>query len=145
MREFKVEKEVLQSLYVVTSDGIVFRKSDNYQYSPSLDHKGYLRLRLPYPKAQSKDGRYPFKVHRLVAMFHLDDYSENLQVNHKNGIKTDNRVINLEMVTNSQNALHAWRILDSSERRKKLSEANKKRNFKQSNGRIITQNRLFDL
>lgn len=145
MRKFKVEKEVLQSLYVVTSDGIVFRKSDNYQYSPALDHKGYLRLRLPYPKAQSKDGRYPFRVHRLVAMFHLDDYSENLQVNHKNGIKTDNRVINLEMVTNSQNALHAWRILDSSERRKKLSEANKKRNFKQSNGKIITQNRLFDL
>lgn len=118
MRKFKVEKEVLQSLYVVTSDGIVFRKSDNYQYSPALAHKGYLRLRLPYPKAQSKDGRYPFKVHRLVAMFYLDDYSENLQVNHKNGIKSDNRVINLEMVTNSQNALHAWRILDSSERRK---------------------------
>lgn len=144
MRKFKVEKEVLQSLYVVTSDGIVFRKSDGYQYSPTLDHKGYLRLRLPYPKAQSKDGRYPFKVHRLVAMFHLDDYSGNLQVNHKNGIKTDNRVVNLEMVTNSQNALHAWRILDSSERRKKLSEANKKRNFKQSNGKIITQNSLFD-
>lgn len=144
MRKFKVEKEVLQSLYVVTSDGIVFRKSDGYQYSPTLDHKGYLRLRLPYPKAQSKDGRYPFKVHRLVAMFHLDDYSGTLQVNHKNGIKTDNRVVNLEMVTNSQNALHAWRILDSSERRKKLSEANKKRNFKQSNGKIITQNSLFD-
>lgn len=144
MRKFKVEKEVLQSLYVVTSDGIVFRKSDGYQYSPTLDHKGYLRLRLPYPKAQSKDGRYPFKVHRLVAMFHLDDYSGNLQVNHKNGIKTDNRVVNLEMVTNSQNALHAWRILDSSERRKNLSEANKKRNFKQSIGKIITQNSLFD-
>lgn len=144
MRKFKVEKEVLQSLYVVTSDGIVFRKPDGYQYSPTLDHKGYLRLRLPYPKAQSKDGRYPFKVHRLVAMFYLDDYSENLQVNHKNGIKTDNRVINLEMVTNSQNALHAWRILDSSKRREKLSEANKRRNFKRNNGIVVTQNKLFD-
>lgn len=85
------------------------------------------------------------RFHRLVAMFHLDDYSENLQVNHKNGIKTDNRVINLEMVTNSQNALHAWRILDSSKRREKLSEANKRRNFKQNNGIVVTQNKLFDL
>lgn len=143
MRKFKVDKEVLQSLYVVTSDGIVFRKSDGYQYSLTLDHKGYLRLRLPYPKAKSKDGRYPFKVHRLVAMFHLDTYSEYLQVNHKNGIKTDNRVENLEMVTNSQNMLHAWRVLDSTERRRKLSEANRKRKDKQNNGLLVIQQTLF--
>lgn len=130
MRKFKVEKDILQSLYVVTSNGIVLRKSDGYQYSPSLDHKGYLRLRLPYPKAHSKDGRYPFKVHRLVAMFYLVDYSENLQVNHKNGIKTDNRVENLEMATNRENALHAWRVLDSKKRRKLMSDIMKNKYLK---------------
>lgn len=73
------------------------------------------------------------KVHRLVAMFYLDDYSEDLQVNHKNGIKTDNRVENLEMVTNQQNVLHAFRVLDSSERRRKISEANKRRKYNKKN------------
>lgn len=48
-------------------------------------------------------------VHRIIAKVFLDDYSEKLQVNHKNGIKTDNRVINLEMVTHSENIKHAYK------------------------------------
>lgn len=36
--------------------------------------------------------------------------------------QTDNRVENLEMVTNQENVLHAWRQLDSTERRKKIGE-----------------------
>lgn len=143
MRKFKINNDVIKSLYYVTPYGDVYRRRDGYKYTPTIDHKGYLRLRLPYPKAQSNDGRYSFKVHRLVAMFYLDDYSEYLQVNHKNGIKSDNRVKNLEMVTNSQNMLHAWRVLDSTERRRKLSEAKRKRKSKQSNGIIVTQQTLF--
>lgn len=46
-------------------------------------------------------------LHRLIAKEFLADYSEDLQVNHINGIKTDNRVENLEMVTNAQNMQHA--------------------------------------
>lgn len=65
------------------------------------DKRGYLILGVV------KDGkRFSPKVHRLVAGAFLPDYSNTLQVNHINGIKTDNRVCNLEMVTRLQNMRH---------------------------------------
>ncbi len=113
----------------MTRDGRIFCKKTNREYIPSNDAKGYKILRLPYIDSTNKDKRRPFKVHRLVAMFYLDDYSEDLQVNHKNGNKADNRVENLEMVTNQQNTLHAWRKLDSSKRRKLIGDSNRRRDL----------------
>lgn len=43
-----------------------------------------------------------YYIHRLVAMMFLGDWDNKLRVNHKNGIKNDNRVDNLEMITHSQ-------------------------------------------
>lgn len=129
----EIKKEVLSQLYHITKSGDVIRRSDGHIFTPTKDNKGYFRVRLPYPDAPTSDGRYQFKVHRLVAMFYLEDYSESLQVNHINGIKTDNNYSNLEMVTNKENVLHAWRVLDSSSRRKKVAENNKKRVYERKN------------
>lgn len=42
-------------------------------------------------------------VHRLVAECFLDNYSDNLEVNHKNSLRYDNRIENLEMTTKEEN------------------------------------------
>lgn len=121
-----IDKAVFSSMYLVTADGRVLRKSDGFEYKSGKDNKGYMRVRLPYPCKGSNDGRRTFKVHRLVALFYLKNYSEDLQVNHKNGIKSDNRADNLEMVSCHENVLHAWNVLDSKNRRAKLVERNRK-------------------
>lgn len=46
-------------------------------------------------------------IHRLLALTFLDNPNNYQFINHKNGIKTDNSLKNLEWCTNKQNCIHA--------------------------------------
>lgn len=74
--------------------------------------KGYPAVHL------SKNGNIKMcTVHRLVATAFLPASKGRTQVNHKNGIKTDNRVENLEWCTPSENERHSYRVLKKKSRR----------------------------
>lgn len=67
-----------------------------------LSKSGYLRCNIKH-----NGKRFDLRVHRLVAMAFLPNSKNKEQVNHINGIKTDNRAVNLEWCTQSENVIHA--------------------------------------
>jgi hypothetical protein len=91
--------------YSISKDGNVINNKFKRKLKPFLDAYGYYQVCL-CNKGQIKK----FRVNRLVAEAFIPNTNNYKQVNHINGIKTDNRIENLEWVTPSQNMLHAYKI-----------------------------------
>ena len=90
--------------YSVSNYGRVKRNDTNKMIHQNFNQT-YLVLGLTGCNGKRKN----FRVHRLVAsMFKKNEWSPTLEVNHINGIKTDNRAVNLECVTRKENAQHTF-------------------------------------
>lgn len=98
--------------YEVSSQGRVRRVvggprkiNPGFIIKPCYHEARYLQVSL------SKNGTQRIRlIHRLVAEAFLGSRPPDTQVNHKNGIKADNHVENLEWVTPKENIQHASRL-----------------------------------
>lgn len=86
---------------IKTRNRIITKKS--IIRTPHITKKGYHRIQLV--KNGKKENKF---IHTLVAECFIGTRSNNYQVNHKDGIKINNIVSNLEWITPSQNLQHAY-------------------------------------
>lgn len=89
--------------YEVSNTGNV-RNEKGHLLRPFLTHQGYLMVTL------CENGkRKQIRLNRLVAEAFIANPDNKPEVNHKNGIKTDNAATNLEWATKSENMIHAYK------------------------------------
>jgi hypothetical protein len=92
--------------YLISDMGNVKCLSRNHKsyvsMKPHLDKRGY-------PRVDLWGIRKSVLVHRIVAEHFIPNPEHKATVNHKNEIKTDNRVENLEWLTNAENINYGTR------------------------------------
>lgn len=102
----QIEEEIWKthsSGYEVSSFGRVRGKNVEF-LKPSTDQDGYLVYRL-----NINNKGFSKAAHRLVGETFLGKIADNEVVNHKDGDKSNPKLSNLEIVTESENSIHAHR------------------------------------
>ena len=94
--------------YQISDHGHVLSLKSGAILKPQM-RGGYPCVTL-FRKGCGKRG-HRFPVHRLVVGAFIGPIPAGMQVNHKNGVKIDPKVENLEIVTPSENNRHAYQVL----------------------------------
>ncbi len=112
-----------ESFYRKDLGKTIFRlKKEKIKYlKPSK--AGYILVKLYKDKIETS-----IRMHRVVALSFIPNPENKPQVNHINGIKHDNRLVNLEWNTQSENMLHAYE--------KGLNTPTSQKGFKNSNCKL---------
>lgn len=107
-------------LYSVSNTGIVRNDKTNKNLSPRF-LRGYKRVAL-YKNGVTYDKR----IHRLVGIAFIPNPKNKPEINHKNGLRSDNNVGNLEWVTSKENQWHKVNVLGVGDKFKGEKNGNSK-------------------
>lgn len=95
--------------YFVTENGEVYSSKSGTLKRMSIQTttNGYSAVGIR--RMESGNSKLKFtKVHRLVAVAFIENPENKRTVNHRNGIRTDNRLCNLEWSTQKENVQHSF-------------------------------------
>lgn len=114
MKEIWKDIEGFENLYAISNLGRVKSLPKNYrgiyrdEYIMKLtkDRNGYMCINLNIKNSRKRKFKL---IHRLVAIHFLNNFGNKKEVNHIDGIKSNNNVNNLEWCTRSENQLHAFK------------------------------------
>lgn len=85
-----------------------YHSGDRYEkgkyLKPGNSHSGY-KLIVLHKNGISRT----FRLHRIVAQHFIDNHNNKPQINHKDGIKSNNAISNLEWCTAKENISHAFK------------------------------------
>ena len=93
--------------YFISNRGFVIsvKKKGFSILKPRADKQGYLRV---YIRDININKRKDYTLHRLVAIYFIDNPNDYNEVNHIDGNKGNNHIENLEWCDRTQNNMHAY-------------------------------------
>jgi len=102
----KIWKDIVgyEGLYQINNFGEIMSIKSGLLRKQQLNCKGY-----PVIKLNKNNVTTGYIVHRLVAQAFINNPDNKEEVNHKDSVRHNNRVNNLEWVTRSENLKHSYR------------------------------------
>lgn len=110
-------KDILgyEGRYQIDEFGKVYRIArttiQGHKLLPSVMKQTMTTTGYPAVSLHNENGQKICRIHRLLAKAFIPNPENKKDINHKNGIKTDFRLENLEWATRSENIQHSYDVL----------------------------------